>query len=73
MIISSFLASIEENNVNSERGGGGNYGYRMSKCALNIAGKSLSIDWEIFGISVGLLSPGYVKTGDNTRQLCLKH
>ena len=59
------LASIEENNVKSGTGGGGKYGYRMSKCAVNIAGKSLSIDWRRSGISVGLLHPGYVKTGDS--------
>ena len=41
---------------------GGSYGYRMSKVALNIAGKSLAIDLEPRGIAVATLHPGLVRT-----------
>lgn len=55
-IVSSRVGSISDN------GGGGNYGYRISKTAVNMAGKNLSIDLEPRGIPVVLLHPGYVKT-----------
>ena len=42
---------------------GGMYGYRMSKAALNAAAKSISIDLLDKGISVGIIHPGWVKTG----------
>ena len=42
---------------------GGRYGYRMSKAALNAAGKSLSVDLKPRGIAVGILHPGFVQTG----------
>jgi NAD(P)-dependent dehydrogenase (short-subunit alcohol dehydrogenase family) len=45
---------------------GGSYGYRMSKTALNVAGKSLSLDLQPRGVSVLILHPGFVKT-DMTR------
>ena len=35
----------------------------MSKCAVNAMGKSLAIEWEKTGVAVGLMHPGYVKTG----------
>jgi NAD(P)-dependent dehydrogenase (short-subunit alcohol dehydrogenase family) len=38
------------------------YGYRMSKAALNIAGKSLAEDLKSDGVLVGILHPGMVKT-----------
>ena len=41
---------------------GGSYGYRMSKAALNIAGKSLAIDLKPKGIAVAILHPGLVAT-----------
>lgn len=41
---------------------GGRYGYRMSKAALNAAGKSLAIDLAPRGIAVAILHPGWVKT-----------
>jgi len=50
------MGSIEDNSS------GGTYGYRMSKTALNAAGKSLAIDLKPKGIAVALLHPGYVKT-----------
>lgn len=55
-LITSRMGSIADNSS------GGSYGYRMSKAALNAAGRSLSIDLAPRGISVGLLHPGYVRT-----------
>lgn len=55
-MITSRMGSIEDNTS------GGSYGYRMSKCALNAAGKSMAVDFKSKGISVALLHPGYVKT-----------
>ena len=45
-----------------DNGSGGNYGYRMSKAAVNMAGANLAIDFKARAISVILLHPGYVKT-----------
>lgn len=55
-MITSRMGSIEDNTS------GGAYGYRMSKCALNIAGKSLAEDLKPKGVSVGLFHPGFVNT-----------
>ena len=55
-LISSRMGSIEDNNS------GGSYGYRMSKVALCMAGKSLSVDLKSKGIAVGILHPGLVST-----------
>lgn len=55
-MITSRMGSIEDNTS------GGTYGYRMSKAALNAAGKSLAIDLKPKGVAVALLHPGYVKT-----------
>ena len=55
-LITSRMGSIEDNTS------GGSYGYRMSKAALCMAGKSLSIDLKPSGISVALLHPGLVST-----------
>jgi NAD(P)-dependent dehydrogenase (short-subunit alcohol dehydrogenase family) len=55
-LITSRMGSIGDN------GSGGYYGYRMSKAALNAAGKSLAIDLAPRGISVAILHPGMVKT-----------
>ena len=55
--ISSRMGSIEDNSS------GGSYGYRMSKVALCMAGKSLAIDLKPNGIAVALLHPGLVRTG----------
>lgn len=55
-LVTSRMGSIADNDS------GGSYGYRMSKAALNAAGKSLAIDLNPKGIAVGLLHPGYVKT-----------
>ena len=55
-MITSRMGSIDDNSS------GGSYGYRMSKCALNAAGKSMAIDFKEKGIAVALLHPGYVQT-----------
>ena len=55
-LISSRMGSIEDNTS------GGSYGYRMSKVALCMAGKSLAVDLKPKGISVGILHPGLVST-----------
>jgi len=41
---------------------GGSYGYRMSKVALSMAGKSLSHDLKAQNIAVAILHPGLVST-----------
>lgn len=56
VLITSRMGSIDDN------GSGGMYGYRMSKAALNIAGKSLSLDLANDQIAVGILHPGAVRT-----------
>ena len=55
-IITSRMGSVSDNSS------GGRYGYRMSKAALNAAGKSLAIDLKPKGISVAILHPGLVGT-----------
>ena len=55
-LITSRMGSIDDNTS------GGSYGYRMSKVALNIAGRSLSIDLKPRGIAVAILHPGLVST-----------
>ena len=55
-LITSRMGSIEDN------GSGGYYGYRMSKAALNAAGKSLANDLKPRKISVAILHPGFVST-----------
>tara|TARA_Y100001968_G_scaffold46057_1_gene36185 strand:+ start:2963 stop:3628 length:666 start_codon:yes stop_codon:yes gene_type:complete len=55
-LISSRMGSIEDNSS------GGSYGYRMSKVALCMAGKSLSLDLKPRGISIAILHPGLVST-----------
>ena len=55
-IITSRMGSIDDNTS------GGYYGYRMSKAAVNIAGKSFSVDLKSRGVGVFMLHPGYVAT-----------
>ena len=55
-LMTSRMGSIDDNTS------GGSYGYRMSKVALNIAGKSLAIDLKPRGIAVAILHPGLVRT-----------
>lgn len=55
-ILTSRMGSMGDNSS------GGYYGYRMSKAAVNAAGKSLAIDLAPRGIAVALLHPGFVRT-----------
>lgn len=55
-LISSRMGSMTDNSS------GASYGYRMSKAALNAAGKSLAYDLAPDGIAVALLHPGWVST-----------
>ncbi len=55
-IVSSRVGSLADNQS------GGNYGYRMSKAAVNMAGVNLAHDLKPHGVAVALLHPGYVKT-----------
>jgi NAD(P)-dependent dehydrogenase (short-subunit alcohol dehydrogenase family) len=55
-ILSSELGSIAGNSY------GEMYGYRSSKTAVNMVGKSLSVDLKPSGIIVVLLHPGWVHT-----------
>jgi len=54
--ITSRMGSIGDNTS------GGMYGYRMSKAALNMFGKSLALDLKEQGIAVAILHPGLVET-----------
>jgi len=55
-LITSRMGSIEDNTS------GKGYDYRMSKAALNMAGKTLAVDLSEEGIPVGIYHPGFVKT-----------
>jgi NAD(P)-dependent dehydrogenase (short-subunit alcohol dehydrogenase family) len=55
-IVSSRMGSVEDNTS------GGMYGYRASKCAVNMVGRSLAHDLKSRGIPVFLLHPGMVAT-----------
>jgi NAD(P)-dependent dehydrogenase (short-subunit alcohol dehydrogenase family) len=55
-LITSRMGSIDDN------GSGGSYGYRMSKAALNMAGKSMAVDLKGRGVAVAILHPGMVRT-----------
>ena len=55
-IVSSRVGSIADNTS------GGNYGYRISKTAVNMAGACLAHELKSDGITVILLHPGYVRT-----------
>jgi NAD(P)-dependent dehydrogenase (short-subunit alcohol dehydrogenase family) len=56
IMMTSRMGSIADNTS------GGSYGYRMSKVALCMAGKSLAHDLLPQGIAVGILHPGLVQT-----------
>lgn len=56
ILMTSRMGSIKDNTS------GGSYGYRMSKVALSMAGKSLALDLQPKGIAVAILHPGLVKT-----------
>ena len=61
-IITSRMGSIEDNTSGSR------YGYRMSKAAVNMVGRSLAHDLKERGIAVVLLHPGMVATEMTGRQ-----
>jgi NAD(P)-dependent dehydrogenase (short-subunit alcohol dehydrogenase family) len=54
--ITSLMGSVADNSS------GGSYGYRMSKAALNMFNKSLSIDLRDEGFTCVVFNPGWVKT-----------
>ena len=56
VMMTSRMGSIGDNTS------GSSYGYRMSKVALSMAGKSLSHDLKPQGIAVAILHPGLVQT-----------
>jgi NAD(P)-dependent dehydrogenase (short-subunit alcohol dehydrogenase family) len=55
-IVTSRMGSIDDNTF------GGSYGYRMSKAAVNMAGRSLARDLSGDGVAVAILHPGFVRT-----------
>lgn len=55
-VITSRMGSIEDNTS------GSHYGYRISKCGVNMMVRSLAQDMHDAGISVGVFHPGYVRT-----------
>ena len=55
-LVTSRVGSIDDNSSSN------NYGYRMSKTALNMIGKCLSLDFKDKGVSIALLHPGFVRT-----------
>ncbi len=59
-IVTSRVGSMGDN------ASGGNYGYRMSKAAANMAAVNLAVELKARGIAVVALHPGYVRT-DMTR------
>jgi NAD(P)-dependent dehydrogenase (short-subunit alcohol dehydrogenase family) len=61
-IITSRMGSIEDNTS------GGSYGYRMSKAAVNMAGRSLAHDLAPDGIALVILHPGFVRTDMTANQ-----
>lgn len=56
ILISTRVASLKDNT------GGGEFGYRMSKAALNMAGVNLAIALKPREIAVLMLHPGFVRT-----------
>ncbi|MBD2260333.1 SDR family oxidoreductase [Pseudanabaena sp. FACHB-2040] len=56
VLMTSRMGSIGDNTS------GSSYGYRMSKVALSMAGKSLAHDLKERGIAVAILHPGLVQT-----------
>ncbi|BCE01203.1 SDR family NAD(P)-dependent oxidoreductase [Marinicellulosiphila megalodicopiae] len=56
VFITSRMGSITDNTS------GGRYGYRMSKVALNIGAKSMSVDLKDNNVAVAIIHPGLVGT-----------
>ena len=55
-LVTSRMGSVSDNTS------GGSYAYRMSKAALNAAGKSMAVDLAEQRVTVLLLHPGWVRT-----------
>ena len=55
-VITSRMGSVEDNTS------GSHYGYRISKCGVNMMVRSLAQDIAEDGIAVGVFHPGYVRT-----------
>jgi NAD(P)-dependent dehydrogenase (short-subunit alcohol dehydrogenase family) len=55
-LMSSLMGSIEDN------GSGGSWAYRLSKAALNMAGRNLAHELSATGILTVVLHPGWVRT-----------
>jgi NAD(P)-dependent dehydrogenase (short-subunit alcohol dehydrogenase family) len=70
--VSSFLGSIGSNTSESEQFFGRAYGYCMSKAALNMVTRSLSIGLHDSNIVFVTLNPGYVATDMTDHQGYLK-
>ena len=62
LLITSRMGSIADNDS------GGSYAYRMSKAALNMAGKTLAIDLRSKHVAVALIHPGWVRTDMTSHQ-----
>jgi len=56
VLTTSLMGSIDDNRS------GGSYAYRMSKAALNMAGKSMAVDLADDSIDVLIVHPGWVQT-----------
>jgi NAD(P)-dependent dehydrogenase (short-subunit alcohol dehydrogenase family) len=56
VLVTSRMGSMTDNTS------GGYYGYRMSKAAMNAAGRSLAHDLAAVGVAVVMLHPGFVRT-----------
>ena len=56
------IISITSTQGSIARSTGGGYFYRSSKAALNMVMRSLALDLKPRGITVGLVSPGFVRT-----------
>lgn len=54
--MTSLMGSIDDN------GSGGSYPYRISKCGLNMASRSMAVDLAGDGIVSVVLHPGWVET-----------
>lgn len=54
--VSSKMGSVADNSS------GGSYGYRASKCALNMVSRSLALDLAPEGFTCLVLHPGWVRT-----------
>lgn len=59
---SARIATISSQMGSLERAGSDRVAYRSSKAAVNMAMRTLALEWESRGITVCMLHPGWVKT-----------